>query len=95
MKNSTSLRFLPHSKVTEMCHIENAATETVINFFEGTYLFFTVETKLNVRPDYIEYKLANQYEYRPTTETLWATVTQGGVEVSRYIFKYGQGLTKA
>jgi hypothetical protein len=47
---------------------------------------------LNVSPDFIEMKLAQQYEYRPTSESLWATVTQGNKEISRFELIYGQGL---
>lgn len=47
---------------------------TKINFFEGSNLFLSETTDLNVSEGYIQYKLANQYEYRPTTESLWAVV---------------------
>jgi hypothetical protein len=68
--------------------------QTTINFFEGSYQFDSVATTLNVAPDYIEFKLAKAYEHRPTTETLWATVSQGGSETARFTFQYGQGLTQ-
>ena len=47
---------------------------TTINFYEGSYCFNSIETNLNVSPDFIEMKLAKQYEYRPTNESLWATI---------------------
>jgi hypothetical protein len=37
-------------------------------------------------------KLAKQYEYRPTTESLWAIISQGSTEIARYELLYGQGL---
>lgn len=67
---------------------------TTINFYEGCYLFNSIETKLRVQPDFIEYTLAKQYEYRPTTESLWATISQNGKEISRYELKFGEGLNK-
>jgi hypothetical protein len=68
--------------------------KTTINFFESSYCFDTVATELNVTPDFIEMKLAKQYEYRPTTETLWATVSKDSKEVARFQLKYGQGLVE-
>lgn len=65
---------------------------TTINFYEGSYQFNSITTDLNVSPDFIEMKLAKQYEYRPTKETLWATIHQESKEVSRYKLNYGQGL---
>lgn len=67
---------------------------TTVNFYEGSYQFYTVNTNLNVDTDYIEMKLAKQYEYRPTDETLWATISQNGQELSRFKFEYGLGLVK-
>ncbi len=65
--------------------------QTVINFYEGSYQFNTIKTDLNVNPSFIEFKLAMQFEFRPTTETLWATVTTEGVE-TRFKLIYGSGL---
>jgi hypothetical protein len=67
---------------------------TTINFYEGSYLYNTISTSLNVSPDFIEMKLAKQYEYRPTTETLWAIITQGSQEIARFKLQYGIGLTE-
>jgi hypothetical protein len=68
--------------------------ETTINFYEGSYQFGTIKTDLNLSIDFIEMKLAKQYEYRPTEESLWATVHQDGKEVSRFELKYGVGLNE-
>lgn len=65
---------------------------TIINFYEGSYLYNSITTSLNVSPDFIEMKLAKQYEYRATKENLWATVNQDLKEVSRFELKYGEGL---
>lgn len=49
-----------------------------VKFFEGSYQFNSIETTLNIAEDFILMKLAQQYEYRATTETLWAQVTMNG-----------------
>jgi hypothetical protein len=67
---------------------------TTINFYEGSYQFNSITTDLNVSPDFIEMKLAKQYEYRATKESLWATVNQNSKEVSRFELKYGVGLNE-
>ncbi len=67
---------------------------TTIYFYEGSALFNTISTELNVTTDFIEMKLAKQYEYRPTTEDLWAIVTEDSKEVARYEFTYGVGLNE-
>jgi len=66
--------------------------KTTINFYEGSYQFESVETDLNVKHNFIEMKLAKQYEYRPTQKTLWATIIQNKQEVTRFEFKYGVGI---
>ena len=68
--------------------------KTTINFYEGSYQFNSITTDLNVSPDFIEMKLAKQYEYRATKESLWATVNQNSEEVSRFELKYGVGLNE-
>lgn len=65
---------------------------TTINFYEGSYLYNTIETDRNVSADFIEMKLAKQYEYRTTQKDLWATIHQNNKEVKRYELKYGIGL---
>jgi hypothetical protein len=65
---------------------------TTINFYEGSYLYKSISTELNVNPDFIEMQLAKQYEYRATEESLWATINQCSQEVSRFELKYGIGL---
>lgn len=67
-------------------------TTTTIDFYEGSYLFNSITTDLNVSSDFIEMKLAKQYEYRATSEILWATITQNSKEISRFELKYGVGL---
>ena len=44
-------------------------------------------TELNITPDFIQYKLATQYEYRPTTKSLWAELTING-QIERYELDY-------
>ncbi len=65
-----------------------------INFFEGSYCYNSITTDLNVSPDFIEMKLAQQYEYRATDESLWATICQDRKEVARYELIYGVGLNE-
>ena len=68
--------------------------KTTINFFEGSYCYDQITTNLNVTADFIEYKLAKQYEYRATSESLWATICQGQKEIARFELVYGQGLNQ-
>jgi len=68
--------------------------KTTINFYEGSYCFNNLTTNLNVSPDFIEMQLAKQYEYRATTEDLWAIVMQDSKEVVRFEFIYGIGLNE-
>ena len=67
---------------------------TQINLFEGSYCYDIIATDLNVSADFIEMKLAKQYEYRKTNESLWAIVSQDRVEIARYELHYGLGLTE-
>jgi hypothetical protein len=67
---------------------------TTIYFYEGSHQFNSITTELNVHTDFIEMKLAKQYEYRPTIENLWATVNKDSKEVARYKLIYGFGLAK-
>ena len=67
---------------------------TTINFYEGSYQFNSISTDLNVNPDFIEMKLAKQYEYRATKQNLWATIIQDSKEVARYQLTYGIGLNE-
>ena len=69
-----------------------ATTTKTINFYEGSYLYNSIKTELNVSPDFIEMKLAKQFEYRATKESLWATVSENSKEISRYQLIYGTGL---
>jgi len=67
---------------------------TTVNFYEADYQFESIKTDLNIKSNFIEYKLAKQYEYRPTEKTLWATIIQDEEEVARFEFKYGVGIIK-
>jgi hypothetical protein len=73
--------------------MEQEKTIKTVSFFEGSYMFKQVSTRLNVSQDYLEMILAKQYEYRPTQEDLWAEVKDGEI-VQRFSFTYGQGLSK-
>ena len=68
--------------------------KTTIHFYEGSYKFNSISTDLNVSPDFIEMKLAEQYEYRATNESLWATINQNSKEIARFQLKYGVGLNE-
>ena len=68
--------------------------KTKICFFEDSYQIKEVTTELNVTEDFIKKVLAVQYEYRPTTKTLWAEVSQNGLTIDRYEFNYSTGLIK-
>jgi hypothetical protein len=58
-----------------------------LHLFEASYQFDTITTELNITPDFIQYKLATQYEYRPTTKSLWAELTING-QIERYELDY-------
>ncbi len=61
--------------------------KNIANFYEGSYQFNSVETNLNISPDYIQMQLAKQYEYRATNESLWADIVIDGV-TSRFELDY-------
>lgn len=58
-----------------------------LHLIEGLFIFDTITTELNITPDFIQYKLAKQYEYRPTTQSLWADLTING-QFERYELDY-------
>ena len=58
-----------------------------LRFYEGGYLFYSVETELNIAEDFVLMKLSEQYEYRPTKETLWAEVVIDDA-ITRYSLDY-------
>ena len=58
-----------------------------VRFYEGSSMYNLVETELNISEDFVLMKLAKQYEYRPTTETLWADVIIDN-EITRYLLDY-------
>ena len=45
-----------------------------IRLYEGSYLFFSTQSELNISSDFLQMKLAKQYEYRKTTESLWGEI---------------------
>jgi len=67
---------------------------TTINFYEGSNCFNSIKTDLNVNPDFIEMKLAKQFEYGATQESLWATISQDSKEIARFELIYGLGLNE-
>lgn len=58
-----------------------------ISLYEGSYQFFSVESDLNISTDFLKMKLAKQYEYRETNETLWGEIKQDG-NVKRFKLDY-------
>ena len=72
----------------------NTQQNNIAYFYEGSYQFNAIETPLNITADFVQMKLAKQYEYRPTEEDLWAEVVVNGVK-SRYQLDYDNfSLTK-
>lgn len=59
-----------------------------VSFFEGSYMFKMDQTDLNITTGYIQYQLAKQYEYRPTTKTLWAELTDKLGNAQRFKLDY-------
>jgi hypothetical protein len=55
-----------------------------LQLFEGSYQFFSIDTKLDIPEDFILFKLSGQYEYRKTSEDLWAELDSNGKK-SRYV----------
>jgi len=68
------------------------SNKTTVNFYEGSYQFDSVTTNLHVSPDFIEMKLAKQYEYRPTIESLWAIMKTNDEVEQRFELIFGKGL---
>lgn len=58
-----------------------------INLYENSYLFHSIETKKNISSDFALMKLSQQYEYRTTSEKLWAEITVNGI-CKRYELDY-------
>ena len=58
-----------------------------IRLYEGSNLFFSTQSELNISSDFLQMKLAKQFEYRKTTESLWGEIenTDG---VTRYELDY-------
>ncbi len=55
-----------------------------LHLFEGPYQFFSIDSKGEIQQDFILSKLSGQYEYRKTSENLWAELDSNGKK-SRYI----------
>jgi hypothetical protein len=70
----------------------NSKFPNSILFYEGSDLFRTDNTDKNITSDFIQYVLSKQYEYRPTTLTLWAIAKINGEEVERYEYCPKNGL---
>ncbi len=70
----------------------NIATKEV-RLYEGSYLFASIKTDLNITEDFIQMKLAKQYEYTLTKDCLWADILENGILKNRYSFTYENGLT--
>jgi hypothetical protein len=71
---------------------QNAINE--VRFYEGSNQFKVNKTDKNISEEFIQMVLAKQYEYRPTTENLWAVVLYSNIEIARYSFDYNTGLTQ-
>jgi hypothetical protein len=71
---------------------QNAINE--VRFYEGSYQFKANKTDKNISEDFIQMVFAKLYEYRPTTESLWAVVLCSDIEVATYSFDYNTGLTR-
>jgi hypothetical protein len=61
--------------------------KNTIALYEGSYQFNVIYTDLNISPDFAQMKLAQQYEYRKTTEDLWAEITINGMS-ERFVLDY-------
>jgi hypothetical protein len=55
-----------------------------LHLFEGPYQFFSIDSKVEIQQDFILSKLSGQYDYRKTSEDLWAELDSNGKK-SRYI----------
>jgi hypothetical protein len=60
-----------------------------INYYEGSYQFKTEHTQV-LDLDNIRYNLERQSKYRRPIDSLWATVTDQGTEISRYEYIDGR-----
>ena len=47
--------------------------------YEGSYMFDSVDTTLNISPDFAEMKLAKAIEYRES-DKYWASIRIGDIE---------------
>lgn len=55
-----------------------------LHLFEGPYQFLSIDSKVEIQQDFILSKLSGQYDYRKTSEDLWAELDSNGKK-SRYI----------
>ena len=63
--------------------IKNNEIMNTLHLYQESYKFYTINTKLNIVTDFIQFKLATQYQYRPTSQILWAELIIDG-RVERY-----------
>jgi len=66
-------------------------TTNQVCFYEGSYQFDSISTTLNISTDFIQMKLAKQFEYRPTNESLWAELNLDGKK-SHWVLDYNNCL---
>lgn len=45
-----------------------------IRLYEGSTLFFSTQSELTISSDFLQMKLAKQFEYRKTIEALWGEI---------------------
>ena len=69
----------------------NIATKEV-RLYEGSYLFDSIKTDLNITEDFIQMKLAKRYESGFGKDCLWADILENGILKNRYSFTYENGL---
>lgn len=67
--------------------------KNTVTFYEGASRFNSIETEKNISEDFVEMKLAKQFEYRASAEGYWAEVIQDGV-ATRYTLDYTKGLVE-
>lgn len=71
----------------------NEINTNKVTFYEGGSRFNSIETEKNISKDFVEMKLAQQFEYRASAEGYWAEVVKDGI-ATRYTLEYGKGLVE-
>jgi len=64
-----------------------------IALYEGSYQFFSIYSDSNISTDFLQMKLAKQFEYRETHETLWGEIRQDGI-IKRFVLDYNNNSIK-